>query len=250
LFGYYTLTYANSDTSGADFIPSDPTDITQDYGRATFDTRHRVFLGGTVSAPYGLRFSPFMVASSGNPFNITTGQDLFGDAAFNTRAAFADCARVGAVGSTIVDTPYGCFDKVPKPGETIVPINFGTGPNRFTFNLRVSKTFGFGAKKEDQSSSQRGGGGPGNVGTFGRGGGGPGGRGGMRGGGGDVGSTGKRYNLTVSASARNLFNNVNLSNPIGNLSSPLFGQSNSLAGGVFGSSSSNRRIDLQLTFTF
>ena len=60
------------------------------------------------------------------------------------------------------------------------------------------------------------------------------------------GGSGQRYNLTLSVSARNLFNNVNLANPVGNLSSPLFGTSNALAGGPF----SFRRIDLQAQFTF
>ena len=59
-----------------------------------------------------------------------------------------------------------------------------------------------------------------------------------------------RYNLTFSVNARNIFNRVNLNNPIGNLSSPLFGQSNSLAGGPFSSSTANRKIELQLLFNF
>ena len=66
-------------------------------------------------------------------------------------------------------------------------------------------------------------------------------------------STGKRYNLTLSVSAHNLLNHVNPGMPIGDLSSTRFGVSNSLAGG-FGPRGSgaagNRRIDLQLRFTF
>ena len=59
-----------------------------------------------------------------------------------------------------------------------------------------------------------------------------------------------RYNLTLSVNARNVFNRVNLNNPIGNLSSPLFGQSNNLAGGPFSSSTANRKIELQALFNF
>ena len=59
-----------------------------------------------------------------------------------------------------------------------------------------------------------------------------------------------RYNLTFSVNARNLFNNVNLATPIGNLSSPLFGQANLLAGQPYNSTTANRRIDLQVQFTF
>ena len=94
------------------------------------------------------------------------------------------------------------------------------------------------------------------------GGGGPRGGGGMRGGFGG-GSSGKKYSLTFSASARNLLNRVNYGSPIGNLTSPLFGLSNSLGGGFGpgggggrgpggfgGGAAGNRRIDLQLTLNF
>ena len=89
-------------------------------------------------------------------------------------------------------------------------------------------------------------------GTFGRGPGG-GGRGGGPGGGGrgmDAGATNRRYALTFSVVGRNVFNNVNVLPPIGNLSSPQFGESNGLAGRPYSDTSSNRRLDLQATFTF
>jgi hypothetical protein len=247
LFGYYTLNYANSDTSGASSIPSNPFDLAEDYGRASFDVRHRVFFGGTMGLPYGFRLSPFMIASSGAPFNITTGQDSFGNAAFNTRATIGTCS---ASATGVIDTRYGCFNTVTVPGQPVIPINDATAPGRFTLNLRLGKTFGFGEKKEAA-------GGPGGPagGTFGRGPGGPGG-GGQHGGGSDRGGmfggnpSNYRYNLTLSVNARNIFNNVNASNPIGNLSSPIFGQSNGLAGGPFSSSTANRKIDLQVQFSF
>lgn len=261
LFGYYTLNYANSDTSSASSILSipcplvmsgpsgTPCGIAEDYGRASFDVRHRVFVGGSVGLPHDFRFSPFLIASSGSPFNITTGQDLYGDAVFNTRATLGTCSA-GANG--VKQTQYGCFNLVTVPGSPVIPINDATGPGRFTLNARLSKTFGFGAKKEAAA------GGPGGPsgGTFGRG---PGG-GGPRGGGGGGGERGGgmfggapsnyRYNLTFSVNARNVFNNVNVSNPVGNLSSPIFGESNGLAGGPFSSSTANRRIDLQVSFNF
>ena len=91
-------------------------------------------------------------------------------------------------------------------------------------------------------------------GTFGRGPGGPGGGGrGNRGGGGMFGggdSSGQRYSLTLGISARNIFNSVNEGTPIGVISSPIFGQANSLAGGPFGNQASNRRMDLQIAFSF
>jgi TonB dependent receptor len=65
LFGYYTLNYALSNTSGVTSFPSDQYDIALDYGRTAFDIRNRLFLGGTIGLPYMFRLSPFLVASSG-----------------------------------------------------------------------------------------------------------------------------------------------------------------------------------------
>jgi hypothetical protein len=61
-----------------------------------------------------------------------------------------------------------------------------------------------------------------------------------------------KYNLTLSISARNLLNHANYAPPNGDLSSPFFGEYRSLAGfGPFaGNSTYNRKIDLQLRFTF
>ena len=251
LFGYYTLNYAKSDISGAGSFPSNPFDVSQDYGRASFDVRHRVFFGGTMALPYAFRLIPFLVAQSGVPFNITTGQDLYQDSIFNTRAAFGTCTP-GATG--VRATPYGCFNLATQPGQAVIPVNFAEGPGRFSLNLRLSKTFGFGKKAEAANASA---GGPGAGGTFGRGPGGAGDRGSHGGGGFGVrgmdsgGSNNNRYNLTFTVNVRNIFNNVNLATPIGNLSSPLFGQANGLAGGPYSSSSTaNRRVDLQVSFNF
>jgi len=248
LWGYYTLNYAHSDSSGAGYIPSipcgapgllsgTPCGIDEDYGRASFDVRHRAFVGGSISMPWGLRASPFLVAQSGSPFNIITDQNLYGINTYNARPTLGTCGDPG-----VKATAYGCFNLATQTGQVGIPINEGTGPARFTLNMRFSKTFGFGEKKETAAR-----GGPGG-GTFGRGPGGPHGDhgGGMFGGN----SSDNRYNLTFSVNARNVFNRVNANNPIGNLSSPFFGQSNNLAGGPFSSSTANRLLYLQCQFNF
>lgn len=254
IFSFYMFGHANSDTAGASSFPSDPAKgIAADYGRAAFDVRQRLFFGGTIALPYGFRVSPFMVANAGAPFNITTGTDLNGDSIFNDRPAFAD----GATGPNIVNTNFGSFNTSPAPGQATIPSNFGSGPAQFTLNVRLSKTIGIGPKLEAANTNpQDGQSGQHNPGAHGgevRGPGGPGRMGGPRGGGGSFGGPEKsnqRYTLTFSANARNLFNNVNPAPPIGNLSSALFGQSTALAGGVFNTQSANRRVDLQVMFSF
>lgn len=254
LFGFYTLSYANSNvasggavggffasggTSSASFV-TNQYDPLADYGRAAFDVRHRAFIGGNVSMPYGFSLFPFVIINSGAPYNVTTGQDNNGDSLFNDRPWLTtanqhfDCKSRSDFSST--GTNFG-----------LAPINSCTGPGNMTLNFRLSKTFGFGRE------TKGGGGGGGFGGRGGPRGGGLGGRG-LSGGGGNPfafgSTTNRRYNLTFSISARNLLNSFNPGNPVANLSSPLFGQTLSTGGGPFASASANRRVDLQVRFSF
>ena len=241
LFGFYTLNYANSNTDGANSFPIDQYNLETNWGRALFDTRDRFVMGGTLAMRYGIRLSPFIFAGSGSPFNITYGDDLNGDSIFNDRPVYATASGPG-----VVSTPWGLIDSTPGASGALIPRNLGTGPSAFTFNLRVSKTIGFG--KVGEGAGGQGGphGGPHGGGIGGR---------GLGGGGGNpfaaLGpATTKRYNLTFTAAARNLFNNVNLSTPVGNINSQYFNQSLGLAGGPFNTAAANRRIDLQVVFAF
>ena len=253
LFGYYTLNYANSDASGVSSFASNSYDISQDYGRASFDTRHRLFLGGSIALPYLFRLSPFMVASSGSPYNITAPTDLNGDSIFNDRPGFVSgttCPQNPSPVGSIYCTSLGTFNAAgPSAGAPLLPINYGVGPSHFTLNLRFTKTFGLGSKLKESSNTQgMGAGGPGGGGH--RGGGGP--RGPLFGGGPSMSgpSTDRRYNLTLGVNVRNVFNKVNAANPSGILGSSFFGVPNGLQGGPFSTGAAVRRIDLQATFSF
>ena len=61
-----------------------------------------------------------------------------------------------------------------------------------------------------------------------------------------------RYNLTLGVNARNILNHENLNTPNGALTSPYFLQSTGITGGygAEATASNQRRIDLQLRFTF
>ena len=196
-----------------------------------------------MELPFAFRLSPFFIATSGTPYNITLPYDLNGDSIFNDRPAFVStskCSTVQITG-TVYCTPLGTFDSVPAPGQKILPINYATGPGHFTVSLRLSKTVGFGRRVE---AGHGGGGSNGEEsgdGGFGTAGGGLG-----------LGSATRRpYGVTFTVSARNIFNHVNLATPNGTLGSPLFAQSNALLGGPYvGASGANRRIDLQVSFSF
>ncbi|HEV2800598.1 MAG TPA: carboxypeptidase regulatory-like domain-containing protein [Pyrinomonadaceae bacterium] len=268
IFTNYTFGKAESDTDGAGTFPADNYDLTNEYGRSALDVRHRFFLGGSIAAPWGIRLNPLIFASTGAPFNITTGFDNNGDTQFNDRPAFATSATLPA---NLRRTAFGDFDINPAPGAEIIPRNYGRSPGQFTVNLRINKTFGFGTVPTaanrrnaaangqtpaagDQTAAgggagggRRGGGGGGGGraggGGGGRGGGGGGvaggpfGQGGIfggRGGGGGGGVEQKRYNVTLGINIGNIFNRTNPGPFIGNLSSIRFGQSIQSSGGGFG----------------
>jgi hypothetical protein len=266
LFGNYVLGYAHQYTmtqgggfggfggggGGAPF-PTNPYNLRDDAGRSSNDIRHRVNIGGTMSLPWALRLSPLISVQSGQPYNITLGQDLNGDSQFNDRPTFASSATLP---QNLVATPYGNFDKSPSAGQTVIPVNYGNGTSRVSVNMRLAKTFTFGAPAGGARGAAGGGNrpGPGAPGP-GRGGFPPGGFGGQPGRGfpgapgANAGRPG-RYSLTFNVDARNVFNKVNLGNPVANIGSPLFGIANSLAGGIYSQGAAVRRIDLSVAFAF
>ena len=245
LFGFYALNYANSDASGASSFPADSHDLAADYGRASFDTRHRLFVGGTIGLPHAFRLSPFIIFRSGSPYNVTVGRnDLNNDTILNDRPAFSNNPAYPSL------TSPGHYNPNPTASDVLIPVNYLTGPSNFTLNVRLAKTFGFGQEAGGKNAAQADGGSPGGGGSHGGGHGGPGhGPGGPFGGMGPA--TSRRYNLTFSINARNLLNKVNAATPVGVLSSPNFGQSVALAGGgPFSSAAANRKIELQEMFSF
>lgn len=248
LFSRYSYQNAHSDTDGLGTQPADPYNFAADWGRSALDTKQNLFLGGSISAPWGLRFSPFFVAHSGTPFNITTGTDLY------LQGTNTPTARPGVLSTS--DLYYGvpvqgnyiAVPLVPAPGTSnMIERNAGTGPGFIGLNLRVSKTWGFGTTKfTGPSGGSHGGGGGGGHGH--------GGFGGFGGGphmfGGE--SSEHRYNLTVSLNARNILNHENLNTPNGAITSPYFLESTGISGGygAEATASNQRRLDLQLRFSF
>lgn len=253
LRGGYIFSNAKSDTDGVTALPANQYDLRGEYGTSSLNMRHRLFVMGSITGPWRLQFSPMIIANTGRPFNITSGQDLNGDGVFTDRPEV-----VTGPGQDIKEY-NGVFLNPTTLAGTILPRNYGDGPSQFTVNLRVSKTWGFGTTKfagPSGGASARGGGGGGGGPRGGMGGGGFGG-GGMRGGGGRGGggmdaSTEHRYNVTFSVMARNVLNRVNYGPYVGNLISPLFGTANSIAGGFRAEDnpSNNRRIEMQLRFAF
>jgi len=235
IFGNYSFGAAKSDSDGAGTFPAYTYDLSDEYGNSAQDIRHRFTVGANYSAPLGLRFSPFISFRSGVPYNIITGIDSNGDKLFTERPSFAtDLNRqcdFGTPGNPdiqncVVQTVLGAFDRQPLAGQTIIPRNYGRGSSYLGVNLNITKEFGFGGggkksgvKKDDDDESP--------------------------------------YKLEFAVQIRNLFNRTNPGTPVGNLSSRFFGQATSSApnfggggGGGGSSTANNRRIRLEIQFSF
>ncbi len=242
IFSFYTYSNAKGDANSPDSFPSNAHDPGQDYGRSGFDIHNRFLLLGDFTAPYAVSIAPIFVYNSGRPYNITTGSDLTGNNQFNARPTFAN----PAAGCTAPLVRFGNYCLNPNPvgtNEQIIPFDLGTGPSNYSLNLRISKVIGFGARTK----------GHGGGGDHGHGGGlrGRGLSGNQAGPGNLDASERRKYSLTMSAYASNLFNRENLGTPNGTLSSPFFGKSQSLADGFFSpSTAGNRSIFLQTSFNF
>jgi hypothetical protein len=193
LYAYYSLTFNNANTSGG--FPSNSYDQHADYGRTANDLRHQLYLYFNADLPFRIHTNTSVLAHSGAPFDITVGQDLNGDTQYNDRPAYAtDLSR-----ASVVYTAWGVFDTLPMAGQTIIPINLGTGPSTFQVDQRIARTFSFGpklpvpplapgAKPPAKPVPVR-----------------------------------RRYSLDVSAYAENVLNHPNYTSPSGVLGSSLFG---------------------------
>ncbi len=243
MFGFYVLNRALSDTDGISTFPANPYNFSGEYGPAITDVRNRVTAGGSINFRWNIRVSPFVIAQTGAPFNITAGSDLYGTTLFNGRPGIATDSNK----SGLIATPYRLLDPNPSPGEALLGRNAGRSPGQISLNLRVAKTIGFGATRESAAKPQ-----------------GPTPSGGVanaaaasgRGLGSLIGSpsTNHRYNLSIGMSARNLLNHTNPGPIIGDITSPLFGLATQIAGGPNGEgfyeNANNRRLEMQIRFTF
>ena len=193
-----------------------------EYGPSLDDIRNEAVVGGSFERR-NWRVSPFITIRSGPPFDITAGRELYGDTLFNGRPGIT----LNPNQPGVIATAYGLLDPDPKPGEPLLPRNFGRGPG--FINLRLGKTFEFGALEASNAAAGQG--------ARSR-------------------SEHRRYSLSFSAHLRNILNHNNPGPVIGDITSPLFGRANQNAGSAhlggtgFLESANNRRLEIQTKFTF
>ena len=267
LQGNYQYTHANDLPS----LPTNPYNFAQDWGTSNLNRRSNFLVTGTVQGPAKITVAPTITAHSGAPYDVTVGQDVYGDNS-TARAFFAAPGAACGVNG-VVCTGLGNFSTNytnPLTGGSIlngaaippnlVPRNYLTAAPLVSVNMRIYRVFGFGRKRSAEAmaaaaaSAASGGGGRGGGGFGGPGGGGgrggagfggPGGGGGRGGGGMRMGPAGgrgggggatsdRRYSVQVGASFTNMLNHLNPGGYSGVLTSNQFGQATSVNTGFGG----------------
>ncbi len=241
LFGYYALSYAKDDNEA---LPADPYNLRAEWGPSAWgDTRHRAAFGATVPLKWKVTLYPFFIVNSGQPYNIASGLDP-NDTGFPAArpALLTGVPPASCSGTTVIYAAgFGCFDLKPAANAQTIGHNYARGPGAVNLALRIARTWSFGGEgrsgpaQQASSGGMHGASGP-PAGMFNT-------------------NTGRRYNLTLSASTLNALNHPNFAAPNGDLSSPYFGEYRSLGGMVVmnhggAPSTYNRKIDLQVRFTF
>ena len=206
----YTLGKEKNHADGATSLPSDNNNPDVDWGPSRQDIRHRVQMQAQFPLLFGFRSSLNFNASSGSPYNWTTGFDDNNDGAFN-------------------DRPLG------------VTRNALRGEPNWGLNMNLNRRFSLGGLRTPATpaNSAQGGALFAQQGGGGRGGGG-GGFGGQQGGRG--GNQQSRYSMELSVQATNILNHVSRTGYSGNERSPFFRNTTNVSGG--------RDINVSLRFNF
>lgn len=213
VFSNYTLSSTRSNTDGPNTAPANSYNLSGEFGYADLDQRHSFYMGGSVLLPWGISASPFILLTSAQPFNITTGRDNNGDTLFTDRPAFA-----GPENRNAIATPFGLFSPTPGLGDSIIPRNFGRATGQAIVSLNITRTFRLALPARNYSGQPP-------IGQRA-----------------SKSEGSRRYNLTISANIDNLFNHTNLAGFNGVLTSPLFGKANRALGA--------RRVEFALRFGF
>jgi hypothetical protein len=191
--------------------PANPYDLRAEWGPSSYGAiRHRLASGGSVAAPWGFSVSPFLIVNSGMPYNITTGLDP-GDTGFPAaRPALLAGIAAGACNGANLVYAAAFGCFDLLPPPGMAVIGRNFATGPPAVNIGLRIAHTW---------------------AFGG------------------------YNVTLSAFTMNALNHANFATPEGDLSSPYFGQPLALGGLIVmahggAAGTYNRKIDLQLRFTF
>ena len=114
LLAQYTFSHTTDDTSGTFALPANNYDLGAERGRSNYDRRHRFSLVGSAHLGLGFKLGAVLTASSGPPFDITTGYDGDDDGVANDRPAGITRNTGQGPGTLQLDVRLGKAFRVPR----------------------------------------------------------------------------------------------------------------------------------------
>ncbi len=141
--GYVRLDF-NADTGRGAVMPQSSYSNAGEFSRPDWQRNNQFFAFGNVNLPYKVELDTQIDASSGSPYNVTTGLDANGDGDFNDRPSYAPAGTVAGDGNYA--TRFGMLSTNAVNGN--VQRNLGTMPALVHVDLNASRAFKIGSKKE------------------------------------------------------------------------------------------------------
>jgi Carboxypeptidase regulatory-like domain len=133
--------FHSEDTTGA-ATPQSSYSQQGESSRVDWQTPNLFFLMGNVKLPLKAELSTELNASSGQPYNITSGTDANGDGDFNDRPS-----RASSAGAGVYSTQFGLLTTNTVNGN--VPRNIGTMPATVHLDMNLSRLFTLSGGKEN-----------------------------------------------------------------------------------------------------
>ena len=234
LFGSYTLSYGMADNEG---LPADPYNLRAEWGPSSYgDLRHRAAGGVTVPLPCEVQRQcvPAGEQRTALQHHHRTGSQQHGLSRRAPRAGSPRSAVRLSVAESEIRNRIWLLQSESRPGRTCNRPEFRArsigGESRSSrvahLDVRPGRQRRSAGRRRTRGAAS-----------------------------GMSGRSGRKYSVVLSASTLNALNHPNFATPNGDLSSPYFGQYRSLGGLAVMShggapSTYNRKIDLQLRFTF
>lgn len=133
-FAGYLLSKVRSDADTPDLFPQSTASRNGEFVQPSWLSTNRIFGFGQVSLPWKVNVTTFLNASSGKPFDVTTGSDINGDGVFNDRPGVVTGPAPDAVA-----TPFGYL--TPSGRGAVLPRDIGRMPAVEGLDLSVNRKF-------------------------------------------------------------------------------------------------------------
>ncbi len=133
----YTLATARNDTNGINALPANNYDLASEWGRASFDQRHKLEALLRVKAGEWADFGVGVSLASGRPYSLQTGRDDYRTGQTNARPAGVARNTLQGPGSAVLDLRWSHEFAVGSGKGEDAPA-WSIGMDAFNFVNRVN----------------------------------------------------------------------------------------------------------------